>query len=130
MNQPHEIAERFLTKMRAASKSDMIYLRTVVRALLVLLIETAGKRNRLQEHVVELQRDLAETTGRVASLERGGARTLLDAYRGVYRDGDRYARGELATHGGGLWFCLVDTAARPGSGPHWVLAVKAGMQSR
>ena len=115
-DQPREIAQRFIKRARARSRDDLQFLKNLNHAMLVSLIELAGKHKRLEEHV--------------AALKRAGARALLDAYRGVYREADQYVRGELVTHGGGLWFCLVDTASRPGSGSHWVLAVKAGKQCR
>jgi hypothetical protein len=47
-------------------------------------------------------------------------------YAGVYRSGSGYQAGQFATHQGGLWHCNQDTDTRPGSGPHWTLAVKSG----
>jgi hypothetical protein len=47
-------------------------------------------------------------------------------YAGVYKDGKSYEAGQFATHQGGLWHCNEDTSTRPGTGPHWTLAVKSG----
>lgn len=47
-------------------------------------------------------------------------------YAGVWRDGKSYECGQFATHRGGLWHANEDTETRPGSGPHWTLAVKSG----
>jgi hypothetical protein len=59
-------------------------------------------------------------------LRAGGAKSLLDCYKGVWRTGSTYVRGSLATHQGGLWFATKDTEDRPGASSHWVLAVKSG----
>jgi hypothetical protein len=59
-------------------------------------------------------------------LDAGGGRSLIDAYQGVWKNDRRYARGDLVTDGGGLWFCNTQTNTRPGSGSHWILAVKSG----
>lgn len=69
---------------------------------------------------------LAPLIRRLEALEQGGARTLIDSYAGIFRDGVSYQRGQLVTDRGGLWFCNADTDTRPGTGPHWTLAVKAG----
>jgi hypothetical protein len=109
MNQPYEIAERFLTKTRAASKNDLAYLRTVMRALLVLLIETAGKRNGLERRVAALE-------GRKAF-----------RYCGVFDETEQYEPDDFVTHAGSMWHTSQATRARPGtpSSP-WRLAVKRG----
>lgn len=67
---------------------------------------------------------------RLKALEAGGAKSLIDAYRGTYKDGEQYQRGQLITHQGSLWFCGMDTNSRPGTGPHWTMAVKAGRDAR
>lgn len=53
-------------------------------------------------------------------------RTLADAYRGVYRAGDEYTRGELATWDGSLFMAIADTRGAPGSDPGWKLVTKRG----
>jgi hypothetical protein len=73
---------------------------------------------------------LAPLDARLTAIEQrlngGGPQTLADSYRGVFKQGESYKRGELCTDQGGLWFCNADTQTRPGSGPHWTLAVKSG----
>lgn len=46
-------------------------------------------------------------------------------YRGTYKDGTDYVKGNFATWDGGVWACMADTSARPGAGnTDWQLAVK------
>lgn len=48
-------------------------------------------------------------------------------YRGVYREGEAYDRGDTATWSGSLYHCNEPTTAKPGSGAaSWTLAVKRG----
>ena len=78
-----------------------------------------------------VSRALAPLEKRLAKIEqRTAADIFADAYRGTWRAGESYERGQLCTDHGGLWVCATDTNSRPGSGPHWVLAVKAGRDGR
>lgn len=49
---------------------------------------------------------------------------MLD--RGVYRAGQAYEKGDAVTFGGSVWVAQAETTERPGTGPGWRLAVKAG----
>ena len=49
---------------------------------------------------------------------------MLD--RGGYRAGQAYEKGGAVTFGGSVWVAQVETTERPGTGPGWRLAVKAG----
>jgi integrin beta 3 len=52
-------------------------------------------------------------------------------YRGIYRDGEHYTRGDVVTLGGSLWHCDEDTAEKPGEGKTaWILAAKRGRDGR
>jgi hypothetical protein len=53
-------------------------------------------------------------------------------YRGVFKDGETYARGDLATLDGSLWICNAEqTKARPGTGdPAWSLGAKKGRDGK
>lgn len=53
-------------------------------------------------------------------------------YRGPFRDGDEYSKGDIVTFRGSMWFCLAATAARPGDSQSssWQLCVKAGRDGR
>lgn len=87
----------------------MSFLKTVTRALLVSLVEVAGRRNALEQ--------------RVAALERRKAFT----YRGVYDENEEYEQNDFVTHQGSLWHSDRTTRARPGTPTSpWVLAVKRG----
>lgn len=48
-------------------------------------------------------------------------------YKEVYREGDKYERGDCVTYGGSIYTALANTDEKPGSGSKdWRLAVKAG----
>lgn len=52
-------------------------------------------------------------------------------YRGVYRDGEAYERGDMATFGGSIWHCNAETSEKPGEGSTaWTLAAKRGRDGR
>ncbi len=50
-------------------------------------------------------------------------------YRGVYREGEAYERGDTVTWGGSLWHCDKDTTGKPDSGD-WTLCAKRGRDGR
>lgn len=55
--------------------------------------------------------------------------TILD--KGVYRDGDRYEKGDAVTFGGSLWIsCTDNPEGKPGISEAWRLAVKRGRDGR
>lgn len=48
-------------------------------------------------------------------------------YRGVYKPGQSYERGDVTTWGGSMWHCWETTTMKPGEGSKaWQLAVKKG----
>lgn len=49
--------------------------------------------------------------------------------RGVYREGQSYAKGDAVTWGGSLWIAQDDTSAKPDAGG-WRLAVKRGRDGK
>ena len=53
-------------------------------------------------------------------------------YRGVFKDGQSYERGDTVTWGGSLWHCDVPaTTSKPdGAEKHWTLAAKKGRDGR
>lgn len=52
-------------------------------------------------------------------------------YRGVYKEGERYERGDTATWGGSLYHCNEPTTDKPGAGTSaWTLAVKRGQDGK
>lgn len=52
-------------------------------------------------------------------------------YRGVFREGDAYERGDTVTWGGSLWHCDADTTDKPdGQQKHWTLAAKRGRDGK
>lgn len=66
----------------------------------------------------------AEIDERLAQLE---ARSLPEAYRGVFDLEAKYSAGQLLTHQGGLWMALRDVQGeKPGPSPAYRLVLKAG----
>jgi hypothetical protein len=61
-----------------------------------------------------------------AQLASGGPKSLLDAFRGTWKSGETYHRGELVTYQGSLWFVHRDSDERPGTSPAYQLCVKSG----
>ena len=53
-------------------------------------------------------------------------------YRGVFRDGETYERGDTVTWGGSLWHCdAASTTDKPdGGAKHWTLAAKRGRDGK
>ena len=81
----------------------------------------------------------AEDGGRVVVLTFGAGTTRKEfrltfdtaLYRGVFKDGQTYERGDQVTWGGSLWHCNAETAEKPGDGSkNWTLAVKKGRDGR
>lgn len=54
----------------------------------------------------------------------------VQIYRGVYREGETYERGDTATWAGSLWHANEKTADKPGDGSKWSLAVKKGRDGK
>lgn len=55
----------------------------------------------------------------------------LVIYRGVYKDDETYAVGDMVTWGGSVWHCTAAEAGKPGEDTTgWVLAVKKGRDGR
>ncbi len=54
----------------------------------------------------------------------------IPIYRGVYRDGDGYKKGDTVTWGGSIWIAKEDGNNHPRDGTSWQLAVKAGRDGR
>lgn len=64
---------------------------------------------------------------RIAELERNVSKSSDVPYRGVFKSGDTYARGQFCTWSGCLWHANRETKSTPGDGqPDWTLAVKRG----
>lgn len=53
-------------------------------------------------------------------------RTFADAYRGVFKQGELYKRGEFVTWDGSLHLALSDTKAKPATDAAWQLVTKRG----
>lgn len=51
-------------------------------------------------------------------------------YRGVFRDGQPYERGDTVTWGGSLWHCDKNTSSKPGDGSDWTLCAKKGRDGK
>ncbi len=66
---------------------------------------------------------------RLKKLEVSLAEKSAFPYEGVWREGT-HSKGCFVTHNGGMWHCNQDTQTKPGTGPHWTLAVKAGVKAK
>ena len=64
---------------------------------------------------------------RVRDLE---TRTLADTYRGVFKAGETYQRGQTATLDGSLFLALEDTTDRPETTQAWRLITKRGRDAK
>lgn len=52
-------------------------------------------------------------------------------YRDVWVEGKSYEMGDMATWGGSVWICVVETSIeKPGTGKEWRLAVKRGAEGK
>jgi len=52
-------------------------------------------------------------------------------YRGVFKESQNYARGDVATYDGSAWHCEKSTTDKPGVGsPDWRLMVKHGRDGK
>jgi hypothetical protein len=50
-------------------------------------------------------------------------------YRGVFKEGEPYERGDMVTWGGSLWHCDAPTKEKPGT-DSWTLAAKKGRDGK
>lgn len=50
-------------------------------------------------------------------------------YRGIFKEGTAYERGDMVTWAGSLWHCDKDTGAKPGT-EDWALAAKKGRDGK
>jgi hypothetical protein len=85
----------------------------------------------LERERAELQSELALAVERIRQLEERPAGL---AYRGVWRAGERYLKGDVTTRGGSMWVCLVQsTRDMPGDGTgckDWQLCCKRGSDGK
>jgi hypothetical protein len=89
---------------------------TVLKILAGAMDSVIARFRQTDERVAKVERRLAEA-------ESKGFRI---PYRGTWKAATEYQAGAFVTHAGGLWHANEDTDTRPGSGPHWTLAVKSG----
>jgi hypothetical protein len=55
----------------------------------------------------------------------------VQIYRGVYREGIHYDKGDTVTHGGSTWHANEGTSDRPGeSSKSWTLTTKRGSNGK
>jgi hypothetical protein len=87
------------------------------------------------ERLAGIERALAELQSQQATdgerIRRIESRPPALAYRGVYRPGETYQLGEVATWGGSMWHANKKTTAKPGDGSgDWTLCVKKGTDGK
>ena len=74
-----------------------------------------------------LERELAPLVKKVQELEKSIERIQTRGidYRGIFREGEKYAKGDVCTHAGSMWIATRENTERP-PGNGWVLCVKSG----
>jgi integrin beta 3 len=57
--------------------------------------------------------------------------TCIPIYRGVYKEGQNYLRGDTVTWSGSMWTCQVPTTTGPRDGhKEWTLSTKRGASGK
>ena len=116
------------TATGAASKSDRPISKAATARKSAAQTMAAACVQGVKEYVDAALKPLQE---RIAELERNLTKAVQLPYRGVYRQGDHYARGEFVTWGGSMWCANRAANGTPGEGnSDWVLAVKRGADAR
>lgn len=69
--------------------------------------------------------EIGALQARIANLE-----SCPFEYTGAHVNGQQYRKGQFASQGGSVWHANTATTQRPGDGPAWTLAVKAGRDAR
>jgi len=78
--------------------------------------------------LIELK--LAPIVQRVNALEDRVEKVGGVRYRGVYRLGELYEKGDFCTHDGSVWHANTPTYLKPGKSSDWTLAVKKGVDAK
>jgi hypothetical protein len=80
-----------------------------------------------------LKAQLAIRDARIAALE-AHVKSLPTGlnFRGPFKDGDEFTKGDLVVFNGSLWYCGKATAARPNDSQSdaWTLCAKRGRDAR
>ena len=84
-----------------------------------------GLRGILDKELGVLARRIEDLEGELRTLKSGGHLR----YRGVFKPGALFEKGDAVTDHGSLWICLGATDSRP-PGANWQLAVKRGKDAR
>lgn len=85
---------------------------------------------------LEIAQDGAKGFRTVATLSSGmqiekSIELPVTVYRGVFKDGETYTAGDLATWGGSVWHCTESTDEKPSENSKaWTLAVKKGRDGK
>lgn len=88
----------------------------------------AGERGERGEDGIASREEIeALVDARFADVQ---TRTLADTYRGVWKAGEKYRRGETATWGGSLFLALSDTGGKPTETTDWQQITKRGRDGR
>lgn len=87
---------------------------------LLVAFETVNQLSIVRAECNALKRRIAELEARESGL----------SYRGTWKDGVEYRRGDFATDHGSLWHCWTPTTDRPGSSSCWQLTAKRGANGK
>lgn len=72
-----------------------------------------------------------EFDGRTWKIGERQVRTPSPEYRGVWKEGETYTRGDMVTWASQIWHCNTETTEKPGdTNPQWTLAVRKGRDAR
>lgn len=86
----------------------------------------------LKEAFHPVNKRISELEQRVQAVERSIKEVREVTYKGTWKDGDVYSKGNMVTMSGCVWACMADrTIERPGNGSSdWRLAVKSGRDGK
>lgn len=77
------------------------------------------------------ERTVAFVFARGEEVKRFERKLPIPIYRGAFKDGQSYERGDTTTFGGSLWIAHADTSEKPGEGSTiWQLGTKRGRDGK
>lgn len=116
-------ATKIATDFDGGDRRPVAFTQGIFQALVSDAIGREIEGGVVAEILIELCAKIDLLTAEVAEVKAFG-------YRGVFKQGETYPAGGFVTHDGSLWHANAATAARPGSGPDWTLAVKRGRDGK
>jgi hypothetical protein len=119
----HFEAERAYKASQAVERSK---LDEALKRIATLERKHAVMRKNYAVMVDALAEAIPTIAGEVCELVLAKKGVMQDA--GIWREGETYAKGALATHGGSAWVATIEnTGMKPGDGAAWRLAAKSDL---